>query len=220
MEMVTSNQSITFEKGFEEFISFCKVKNLSPATIKHYENMVKYIFYKFYDSEGLIGDITSKTVNDFILFCRESMNENDTTVNTNVRALRVVLNYFMKLGYMQEFKIHGVKGTKEIIETYTDAELKILLRKPDVKTCNYIEYRNWVIVNCLLGLGCRASTLINIKIEDLDFENDLVKFCHTKNRKQQLMPISISLKETLIEYLNYRNEEGVDYLFVNALVIF
>jgi integrase/recombinase XerD len=85
-EMVTSQQSKTFEKGFDEFILFCKVKNLSPATIKFYESMVKYIFYKFYDSKGLIGDITSETVNDFILFCRESMNENDTTINTNVRV--------------------------------------------------------------------------------------------------------------------------------------
>ena len=119
--------SKTFKEGYNEFILSCKIKNLSPATIKHYDTMVNYIFYKFLDPQTLITNINSKTIDDFILFCRENMRENDNSINTNLRTLRAIFYYFMRLGYMEEFKIHTMRVNKEIIDTYTDEELHILL---------------------------------------------------------------------------------------------
>lgn len=205
----------TFDKGYDEFILYCKVRNLSPATIKHYDNSIN-IFYKFISKDTPISDISMDTVNNFILFCKNSMNQNDVTVNTNLRSIRAVLYYFMKLEYMKSFKIQEIRVTQEPIETYTDAELKILLKKPDLKKCSFVELRNNVICNFLLGTGCRLQTLTNIKICDLDFENDVINYKHTKNRKGQVVPISNTLKRILIEYLQYREGEQEDYLFCTA----
>ncbi|EKN40109.1 phage integrase family protein [Clostridium botulinum CFSAN001627] len=59
--------------------------------------------------------------------------------------------------------------------------------------------------------------MINIKIQDLDFENDVMIFKHTKNRRGQIIPMSLSLKNVLLEYLQYRQfENEEDWLFCNS----
>lgn len=206
----------TFDEGYDEFILTCKARNLRPATIQHYDNIVNCCWYKFATYKMPIRDIDEDTIQSFISFCQIKRKQNDVTINTNLRGIRTILYYFMKLGYMKEFKINSIKADKDIIETYSDEELKILLVKPNLKKCSYTTYRNWVIINFLLAEGCRAKTLVNIKRENIDFVNDLIVYKYTKNRKQQIVPMSKSLKLILIEYLQYRPCENEDYLFVNA----
>ncbi|NSJ91249.1 tyrosine-type recombinase/integrase [Coprococcus sp. MSK.21.13] len=212
----------TFNEAYDEFIRYCKARNLRPATIKHYNDVVNYSFLhflkdKFGTEEVLTKDIKSTTIENYVIFMKEKTNANDTTVNTNIRTTRTIFYYFMKLGYMDKFKIQLPKMNKQVIETYTDEELEILLEKPNLNKCNFIEYRNWVIVNFLIGTGCRLRTLINIKVEDLDFENDVIIYKHTKNRRGQIVPISLTLKNVLIEYLQFRQfENEEEWLFCNA----
>ena len=71
----------------------------------------------------------------------------------------------MERGYVNRFKVEFVRAEKKIKETYTDEELAILLRKPDVKTSSFAEYRNWVLICYLLGTGNRSNTVCNIKIK-------------------------------------------------------
>lgn len=203
----------SFEQGYSEFIGYCKARNLRPATIKHYDNIINYTWYKFLPKETAIADITLQTVYDFMEYCR-ALGNGDTTVNTNVRAIRAILYYFMRLGYMDEFQIVEPKRNPKPIETYTDAELKLLLAKPDMKKCRFSEYRNWVICNFLLATGARLSTLVELRVEDLDFENELIAYRHTKNRKRQVVPMSSKLKLVLQEYVAYIDGEGV--LFPNS----
>ena len=63
-----------------------------------------------------------------------------------------------------------IRFIKEVITVkygYTDSELNLLLKKPNLKKCEFCEYRNWVITNYLLGTGNRLNTVINIRIEDV-----------------------------------------------------
>lgn len=206
---------VTLDKGYDEFILYCKSKNLRPATIKHYDASMS-IVYKSIPPKTLIRDITPTTVENFKIFMSNKTNENDVSRNTNIRSLRTILYYFMYLGYMDKYHIAEIRVDKKSIVTYSDEELALLLKKPDLKKCKFTDYRDWAIINFLLGTGCRLSTLINIKIEDVDFENDLISYSHTKNRKSQLVPISYNLKKVLIEYLQFRKGEQGDYLFCTA----
>lgn len=208
-------QSKTFDEGYDDFILYCKTKNLRPATLKFYDNSMRVI-YKAIPPKTLIKDITIETVENFKMYLKNYTNENDITINTNTRALRAILYYFMKLGYTETFHIALAKVDKKIIETYSDNELKLLLKKPDIKRCSFIELREWAIENFLIATGCRLSTLINIKIRDIDFQNDLITYTWTKNRRQQIIPLSNTLKIVLIEYLQYRKGEVDDYLFCSV----
>lgn len=66
-------------------------------------------------------------------------------------GLRTVLYGFMEKEYMEHFKIKTIKVDKKIKTTYNNDELKRLLMKPNMKKCDFAEYRNWVIVNYLFA---------------------------------------------------------------------
>ena len=121
------------------------------------------------------------------------------------------------MGYADTFKITSIKAEKKIKETYTDNEVNILLKKPDIKKCSFSEYRDWVFINYVMATGNRVSTVISIKIEDIDFDNDTIILKKTKNRNQQIIPISDTLKIVLSEYLKHRKGTNEDYLFCNSM---
>jgi len=139
-----------------------------------------------------------------------------SSVNIYLKHMRIFLNWCATNGYCKKIDISLLKEDEEIKEPYTEGQLRKLLVKPDINKCTFAEYRNWVIVNFLLSTGVRRNTLVNIKIKDLDFENDLIKLTTTKNRKQQLIPIGSTLKNILIEYINFRNGDKEDALFCSA----
>lgn len=207
--------SITFDRGYDEFIFYCRARNLRPATIQFYDNSIRSI-YKFINPKMPIKDITKTTVDNFIIGCQNELEIKDITINTYLRALKAILYYFMKIGYMDKFHIALVKYDKPIIETYTEEEIKLLLKKPNKNKCTFVEFRNWTICNVLYATGMRSSNLINLKIGDVDLENNLLYLKTTKNRKPLVLPITKSLQPILREYLVVRNGSDEDYLFCTA----
>lgn len=214
IKMKTQSSNKTMKEGFKEFYNHCRVKNLSNKTLKYYEDNY-YIFTNFFNDRDLINTITSDTIDNYIIHLKENTQCNSRSINTRLGAIRTILYYFMKLGYMEKFEIQLVKTIKKVKETYTDVELLLLLKKPNIKKCDFTEYRDWVIVNYLLSTGNRLDTVINIKIQDLNFNDELILLQATKNKKQQLIPMSKTMVKVLQEYLQYRKGELEDYLFCN-----
>lgn len=132
---------MTFEKGFEEFLYYCKIRNLRQGTINHYRDSIRTIF-KFIDRDIKVKNINKETVDKFVVDCKEKLDINDVTLYTYTKDLKKILNYFMKCEYLKPFKIPLTKADKKAIETYSDTELRILLRGPDLKKCPFVEYRN------------------------------------------------------------------------------
>jgi integrase/recombinase XerD len=127
----------------------------------------------------------------------------------------VLLNYLHEENYIQPVKIKLLKSDLPVKETYTDQELSVMLKKPNIKKRSFREFRTWCLINFLVGTGVRARSLVNIKIGDLDLENSLVKVTVVKNRKQQILPLPPSLVTVLNQYLKHRGGEQSDYLFCN-----
>ena len=204
--------TVSLDEAFEFFIRKCKVKNLTDVSIRSYEDKV-LPFKKFYGDRPL-DEISSSTIDEYILWLQETRG-NAITINSYLRSVKAFLYYCMSCGYVPTFKIHLIKAEKTIKPTYTEEELKRLLKKPDVKNCKFSEFRNWVMVNYLLGTGQRRNTVTNIKIKDLDLENALVRLNVTKNKKATILPITKSLVDILEEYLDFRGGSPDDYLFCN-----
>lgn len=213
--MNSVRDDFTLKEAFENFIFKKKSLNLSDETIKYYNDIYRY-FSGFYGEDSLCINITDETVSAFINHLR-SQNEDiaDTSINTYLRGLRSVLYFFMEKGYTKQFKIELRKAEKKVKETYTDNEINSLLKKPDLKKCSFSEYRNWVMVTYLLGTGNRLSTLSNLRIKDIDFDDHEIVLRKVKNAKQYVIPLSASLEKVLLEYLQYRKGEPDNFLFCN-----
>jgi len=199
---LTSNDDMTLENAFKDFISFKKINNLSEESIAFYKNCFAS-FAEFYDTSSFCETITESIVYKYIEHL-QSKNIVDISVNSYLRGLRVFLYFCMNRGYVNRFNIKLIKSEKVAKETYTNEEVEILLKKPDVKRCSFSEYRNWVMVNYFIGTGNRLRTAINLLCKDIDFDNDIIKLTTTKSRKQQYIPMSATLKEILKEYIIHR----------------
>ena len=213
---MNTNNTITFKEGFEEYILNCKARNLRAGTIKHYNDSIKQIF-KYIDPDMPIGEMDKNTVSNFIVELRDNEAiSSDVSLYTYSRDLKTLMYFFMEQGYLPHFKIQLAKADKKPTETYTDAELQKLLKKPNLKQCSFTEYKAWVMVNFLLSTGVRQHSPINIKIKDLDFDNNVVAINVTKNRKPLLIPLNRNIVKILQEYLRYREGQPEDYLFCNV----
>ena len=138
---------------------------------------------------------------------------NLNSVNTRLRWFRTICNYGYENNYLGKITIKKIKVDREIKETYTEEQIRILITKPNLKECSFAEYRNWAIINYLVSTGNRLSTVTNLKIKDLDLDNQLITLRHTKNRTQQIIPLASSMCKILIEYLTYRGGNPDSYLF-------
>ena len=213
MKMRPSADSISLKSLFEKFILFKQVRNLSEESILYYRNCYDF-FVGFFGEERSIHEFTQDLYYQYIMHLKQTRpNLKDVTLNSYLRGLRVILYYAMDLGYLPHTKLELLKADKEIKETYTDEELALLLKKPNIKQCDFTEYRNWVIVNYLLATGNRVSTVANIQIKDIDFAGGMIRLTKTKNRQHMIVPLSQTMVKILQEYLSYRQGEPNDYLF-------
>lgn len=208
------NTNITYEDAFKYFIRKCKIKNLTENSIRSYEKKI-VPFFDFIDKTELVENLNEDIVDDYIVYLKENTDANDITINSYLRTLRAFAYYCMDCEYVDHFKIKMIKAEKKIKETYTDEELHNLLQKPNIKKCTFSTYKVWVFENYLLGTGNRISTALDIQIGDIDFGNNQIVLKKTKNRKQQIIPLSAKLADILTEYLQYRDGNKEDYLFCN-----
>ena len=151
----TAKANPTIQQAFERFQKYNRLKNLSQGSLDFYAAKGRSFFRFLGDTEQPIHTITEKTVEDYIFYMKDQKLQ-DTTINTNLRMVRAFLYWCMEKGYLEQFSIKLVRADDPIKEPYTTDELQKLLKEPDCKTCSFAEYRNWVIVNFLLGTGCRA----------------------------------------------------------------
>lgn len=133
------------------------------------------------------------------------------SISSYLRVFRTFLNWCAGQGYTA-LNVPNYKQVETVKETYTDEELLWLLKKP-AASCNFCEYRNWVIVNFLLNCGCRAATVRNILIEDVFLADSQIIFRHTKTHKVQVVPLCSQMVNILRAYMKIRGGKQTDYLF-------
>ena len=201
-------ESDMFSDAFQQFQAYNRARNLSKKTTYGYET-AKKSFIAYMGGDFLLNTVDEQSIQGYIETCMERGNS-PITINTKLTALRTMFNFFAKREYIPKLPIKLIKADKPIKETYTDAELAILLKKPNMRSSGFDDYRNWVIINYLLGTGNRISSLQNIKIKDINFEEQEIILRHTKNRTQQIIPIAQVLKGILIEYLQIRKPAKSD----------
>lgn len=84
---MSKDANLTVDELFEVYIKKCIIKNLSEQTIKGYK--VNYnVFEKFIKGITPINEITSNTIDNYILYLRENNTCNDVTINSYLRSIR------------------------------------------------------------------------------------------------------------------------------------
>lgn len=209
--------SIQLSVAYEAFQVFNRNKNLRHATITSYEYRLMVLKAFLRETKGkedcFMDEIDEKWLSDYISWANKRGNK-PISINNTLKNIRVFLSFAVDSKYISTMpKITFLKVDMEYKEPYTQAEILKLLKKPTRKY--FPQYRTWSAINFVMGTGCRAGTLVNIRIGDIDFQRQIVRYGHTKNRKYQVVPLPPQLIKVLREYLSIRKGKDDDYLFPN-----
>ena len=82
---------------------------------------------------------------------------------------------------------------------------------------NFINKRNKTIIDFMYSTGCRVSELCNVKISDIDFDEDFIQLTG-KGSKQRIVPIGSKLKINLLSYLDSKLLKDISnnpFLFIS-----
>lgn len=191
---------------FCDFIAEKEASGLSKKSIQNYIDV-----YKRFKRE-MNSNISKESIQFWIKNYVES-GMNPISINFYINQIKVFANWLMSNGFIEAFVIKPLKHQESQIKTLTDDELEILLQKP-LRSCGFIEYRTWVILNFIMATGARASTITNLKVEDIDFKQKEIVYNYLKNKNIAIIPLSHTLETILKRYL-YEWDIGNNYLFPN-----
>ena len=202
--------SATIEETFSDFIISKKTKGLAEKTLQSYQSQFQAVA-RHMDVKMDIAMLQKADLDAMIISMRDaSLSPN--SINSYTRTLKSFFSWCNEQG-ITRLNIPLYKAEETVKETYSDAELAALLKKPDIRKATFAEYRDWVIINFLLNCGSRAATVRAIQIRDVDLDGGMVFYRHTKNRKAQVIPLCSAMIAILREYLRHRGGEAADYLF-------
>lgn len=202
--------SATIEETFSDFIISKKTKGLAEKTLQSYQSQFQAVA-RHMDVKMDIAMLQKADLDAMIISMRDA-HLSPNSINSYTRTLKSFFSWCNEQG-ITRLNIPLYKAEETVKETYSDAELAALLKKPDIRKATFAEYRDWVIINFLLNCGSRAATVRAIQIRDVDLDGGMVFYRHTKNRKAQVIPLCSAMVAILREYLRHRGGEAADYLF-------
>lgn len=211
MKKIRMNCTATLDETFADFLLSRRAKGLAEKTLESYSSQWKAVA-RHLDTGTDIAALQKADLDDMIVSMRDA-GLSPNSINSYTRILKSFFSWCNEQG-LTRLNIPLYKAEETVKETYSDAELTTLLKKPDIRKTAFAEYRDWVIVNFLLNCGSRAATVRAIQIRDVDLDGGVVFYRHTKNRKAQVIPLCSPMIAILREY-GRRGAYGLSLLHGN-----
>lgn len=206
------------EKDIVNFLKYLKIeKNYSNLTIINYGKDLK-IFLNFVD-ENKISKYDSIDYN-FIRKFLEFLYDKDyskKSITRHISSLRSFFKYLIKENVINKnpmILISNPKLDKKLPKYLYYEEMEKILKIPDRTTP--LGMRDLTILELLYSTGVRVSELVNIKIEDIDFNERIIKILG-KGNKERIVLYGKTLSDYLEDYLIKRStfNPNHNYLFIN-----
>ena len=196
-----------------DFISYISKKNYSVNTYTSYINDL-YYFYIFIKKD--LTKVTFEDIKDYL----EHLNlkkEKTSSIRRKISSLKSFYKFLYKNNYINKkdyplTKIAYPKMEKKLPKfIYYNDLLEIINESSKDKD----GVRDRLIIEMLYATGVRVSELINIKINDIDFNNRRI-IVLGKGNKERIVYYGEYAEEVLKEYMKTHERKNHNYLFVNS----
>lgn len=209
-------------KVISEYYTSMRANRKSYTTINVYINNVLH-FARFINN-GLISDgfykhITPTEVESYMISLETKQTKNgvqrmgDDILQARWSSLNYFFNWLVKRNYIKENPIATVERPKNQTEhkvTYlSKVEINRLFRSIEKNPNSVIAMRDRAVISLALATALRVSALVNINIEDIDFDNNVINVIE-KRKKVREIHIGENTKQMLREWIEVRNAEYND----------
>jgi integrase/recombinase XerC len=191
-------------------------KRFSEHTIKSYTTDLKQ-FTSFLSSEFQIIDEINEISFQIIRTWIASLLEkgiSPRSVNRKISTLKTYFKFLIREGELIEnpmTKVVAPKSKKRLPVFIEEDQIASLLNEVQFEE-GFVGQRNKLIIELFYVTGIRLSELINIKISDVDFNNQSIKVLGKRN-KERIIPLSSNVVNDLNIFIE--NNQQNKYLFTN-----
>ena len=154
MKKIRLNCTATLDETFADFLLSRRAKGLAEKTLESYSSQWKAVA-RHLDTGTDIAALQKADLDAMIVSMRDA-GLSPNSINSYTRVLKSFFSWCNEQG-LTRLNIPLYKAEETVKETYSDAELTALLKKPDIRKTTFAEYRDWVIINFLLNCGSRAA---------------------------------------------------------------
>jgi len=181
--------STKIKQAIDGFLLSCKVEGKSWGTIDCYRDKLKgfYWYATNYDWPDDISEITTQYLREFLGYLRETSHRfnskcpramrpvNNTTIQKYYRALSALINWSVNEGILETNPLVRIKvprAEKKVVKALDSTEVTQLISSlPDT----FDGVRNKAIILVLVDCGLRLGELLNIKMSDINIEQQLMR---------------------------------------------
>ena len=199
-----------------EYCTSMRANRKSYATVGTYINNVLH-FARFVTNgeldENFYKNITASDVENYMisLETRETSSgikrTGDDILQSRWSSLNTFFDWCLKRGYIDTNPMGVVSRPKNNTEhkvTYlTKAEINKLFKAIDKNPNKTFRKRDKTIISLALATALRVSALVNINIDDIDFENGIIKVIE-KRQKIREIQIGENIQSILKEWIEFR----------------
>lgn len=184
-----------------KFIKYLSAeKRFSEHTITSYSTDLDQ-FSIFLSEEHQIFDEVSEISFQIVRSWIASLLEKGVSprsVNRKISTLKTYFKFLIRENAITEspmLKVVAPKSKKRLPVFIEENQIENLLNQIEFND-GFIGERDKLIIELFYVTGIRLSELVNIKISDVDFNNNLIKVLGKRN-KERLIPLSISIVNEL-----------------------
>lgn len=207
-------------KHISDFINYLTIeKNYSKHTIQNYESDLE-LYISYFHNKNILN-INKQDIREYLKYLDE-LNYKTSSISRMLSSLRSFYNYLLRNQDVTTNPFKNIKNPKK--EKKLPNFIKYEELEKILKTCHKddpLGIRNQLIIELFYSTGIRISELINIKVQDIDFSNNIIKVLG-KGDKERIVYFGSYALKSINKYLNESRDillkgKQSKYLFLNHL---
>lgn len=189
----------TNEKLLQEFLAAKRIEGCSEKSLHYYGSTISVMMSK---TGKLLQEIETEDLRQYLTYYQKEKNSSKVTLDNIRRILSSFFSWLEDEDYILKSpvrRIHKVKSTKTIKETYSDEELEKMRDNCDTA-------RDLAIIDMLASTGMRVGEMVRLNRDDVNFEE---RECIVlgKGDKERIVYFDARTKIHLKSYLDSRTDD-------------
>ena len=192
-----------WNQAIKDYKSYLKIeRGLSLNSIVSYENDTLSLKNYILDNKIKESPIecTPDTLNSFIY--NSSKKNSPRSQARKISGLKSFFKFLVFEGYLKSSPMSNIESPKlgrKLPDILNVEEISQMISSINIK--EKFGQRNKTIIEILYGTGIRVSELIELKISNIFFKENLIRVLG-KGDKERFVPIGLKAKKSIIDYIN------------------
>lgn len=199
-ENEVSKKDIPNDEFLKMFLAAKRIEGCSERTIKYYRTTVEHLLSH---TEVSVRKITTEEIREYLSNYQKQNNCSNVTIDNVRRNISSFFSWLEEEDYILKSpmkRIHKIKTKTVVKSTISDEGIEKLRD-------NCKEKRDLAIIDLLYSTGIRVGELVNLNIDDIDFEG---RECvvYGKGDKERRVYFDAKTKVHLKEYIENRTDDN------------